>query len=757
MIIRSPEPEVKILVDRDPIKTSFEEWARPGHFSRTIAKGPDTTTWIWNLHADAHDFDSHTSDLEEISRKVFSAHFGQLSIIFLWLSGMYFHGARFSNYEAWLSDPTHIRPSAQVVWPIVGQEILNGDVGGGFRGIQITSGFFQIWRASGITSELQLYCTAIGALVFAALMLFAGWFHYHKAAPKLAWFQDVESMLNHHLAGLLGLGSLSWAGHQVHVSLPINQFLNAGVDPKEIPLPHEFILNRDLLAQLYPSFAEGATPFFTLNWSKYSEFLTFRGGLDPVTGGLWLTDIAHHHLAIAILFLIAGHMYRTNWGIGHSIKDILESHKGPFTGQGRGRLGRGHRGLYDTINNSLHFQLGLALASLGVITSLVAQHMYSLPAYAFIAQDFTTQAALYTHHQYIAGFIMTGAFAHGAIFFIRDYNPQQNEDNVLARMLEHKEAIISHLSWASLFLGFHTLGLYVHNDVMLAFGTPEKQILIEPIFAQWIQSAHGKTSYGFDVLLSSTNSPAFNAGRSIWLPGWLNAINESSNSLFLTIGPGDFLVHHAIALGLHTTTLILVKGALDARGSKLMPDKKDFGYSFPCDGPGRGGTCDISAWDAFYLAVFWMLNTIGWVTFYWHWKHITLWQGNVSQFNESSTYLMGWLRDYLWLNSSQLINGYNPFGMNSLSVWAWMFLFGHLVWATGFMFLISWRGYWQELIETLAWAHERTPLANLIRWRDKPVALSIVQARLVGLTHFSVGYIFTYAAFLIASTSGKFG
>jgi photosystem I P700 chlorophyll a apoprotein A1 len=52
--------------------------------------------------------------------------------------------------------------------------------------------FFQIWRASRITSELQLYCTVIGALVFVALMLFAGWFHYHKAAPKLAWFQDVE-------------------------------------------------------------------------------------------------------------------------------------------------------------------------------------------------------------------------------------------------------------------------------------------------------------------------------------------------------------------------------------------------------------------------------------------------------------------------------------------------------------------------------------------------------------------------------------
>ncbi|KAH7576360.1 hypothetical protein JRO89_XS01G0044900 [Xanthoceras sorbifolium] len=180
---------------------------------------------------------------------------------------------------------------------------------------------------------------------------------------------------------LLGLGSLSWAGHQVHVSLPINQFLNAGVDPKEIPLPHEFILNRDLLAQLYPSFVEGATPFFTLNWSKYTEFLTFRGGLDPVTGGLWLTDIAHHHLAIAILFLIAGHMYRTNWGIGHGLKEILEAHKGPFTGQG-------HKGLYEILTTSWHTQLSLNLAMLGSLTIVVAHHMYSMPPYPYLATDY---------------------------------------------------------------------------------------------------------------------------------------------------------------------------------------------------------------------------------------------------------------------------------------------------------------------------------------------------------------------------------
>ncbi|KAF9603356.1 hypothetical protein IFM89_035327 [Coptis chinensis] len=369
MIIHSPESEVKILVDRDPVKTSFEEWARPGHFSRTIAKGPDTTTWIWNLHADAHDFDSHTSDLIEISRKVFSAHFGQLSIIFLWLSGMYFHGSRFSNYEAWLSDLTHIGPSAQ-------------------------------------------------------------------------------------------------AGHQVHVSLPINQFIDAGVDPKEIALPHEFMLNWDLLAQLYPSFAKGATPFFTLNWSKYTEFLTFRGGLDPVTGGLWLTDIAHHHLAIAILFLIGGHMYRTNWGIGHGLKDILEAHKGPFTG-------KGHEGLYEILTTSWHAQLSLNLGMLGSLTIVVAHHMYSIPPYPYLATDYGTQLSLFTHHMWIGGFLIIGVATYAAIFMVRDYDPTTRYNDLLDHVLRHRDAIISHLNWACIFLGFHSFGLYIHNDTMSTLGHPQ--------------------------------------------------------------------------------------------------------------------------------------------------------------------------------------------------------------------------------------------------------------------------------------------
>ncbi|KAF0652351.1 photosystem I P700 chlorophyll a apoprotein A2 [Cyanobium sp. Copco_Reservoir_LC18] len=733
-------------------------------FSQGLAQDP-TTRRIWYGIATAHDFESHDGMTEErLYQKLFSTHFGHLAIIGLWVSGNLFHIAWQGNFEQWVADPLHVRPIAHAIWdPHFGQGAIDAFTQAGASSpVNIAySGLYHWWYTIGMTTNMELYQGSIFMLILSAWALFAGWLHLQpKFLPSLAWFKNAESRLNHHLAVLFGFSSIAWTGHLVHVAIPESRGQHVGWDNFLSVSPHP----------------AGLAPFFTGNWGVYAQnpdtanqvfgtsegagtaILTFLGGFHPQTEALWLTDIAHHHLAIGCIFVIAGHMYRTNFGIGHSIREILDAHNPPKGTPGD--LGAGHKGLYDTVNNSLHFQLGLALAALGVVTSLVAQHMYALPSYAFIAKDYTTQAALYTHHQYIAIFLMCGAFAHGAIFFIRDYDPEANKDNVLARMLEHKEALISHLSWVSLFLGFHTLGLYVHNDVVVAFGTPEKQILIEPVFAQFVQASSGKALYGMDILLANADSIATTAwpnNGAVWLPGWLDAVNAGNNSLFLQIGPGDFLVHHAIALGLHTTTLILVKGALDARGSKLMPDKKDFGYSFPCDGPGRGGTCDISAWDAFYLAVFWALNTVGWVTFYWHWKHLAIWQGNVAQFNESSTYLMGWFRDYLWLNSSQLINGYNPMGSNNLAVWAWMFLFGHLVWATGFMFLISWRGYWQELIETIVWAHQRTPLANLVGWRDKPVALSIVQARVVGLAHFTIGYILTYAAFLIASTSGKFG
>jgi photosystem I P700 chlorophyll a apoprotein A1 len=745
MTISPPEREEKkarVIVDNDPVPTSFEKWGQPGHFDRSLAKGPKTTTWIWNLHALAHDFDTHTSDLEDISRKIFAAHFGHLAVVFLWLSGMLFHGAKFSNYEAWLSDPLNVKPSAQVVWSVVGQDILNGDVGGGFHGIQITSGLFQVWRGWGMTSSFQLYVTAIGGLVMAGLMLFAGWFHYHKRAPKLEWFQNVESMLNHHLQVLLGCGSLGWAGHLIHVSLPTNKLLDAGVALKDIPLPHEFILDSAKMVDLYPSFANGITPFFTLNWGTYADFLTFKGGLNPVTGGLWMTDIAHHHLAIAVVFIIAGHMYRTNWGIGHSIKEILENHKGPFTGEG-------HKGLFENMTTSWHAQLATNLAFLGSLTIIVAHHMYAMPPYPYLATDYATQLCLFTHHMWIGGFFIVGGAAHAAIFMVRDYDPVVNQNNLLDRVIRHRDAIISHLNWVSMFLGFHSFGLYIHNDTMRALGRPQDMfsdsaIQLQPVFAQWVQSLHSAAPGGTAPNAMEIVSHAFGGG--------IVAVGGKVAMMPIALGTADFMVHHIHAFTIHVTVLILLKGVLFARSSRLIPDKANLGFRFPCDGPGRGGTCQVSGWDHVFLGLFWMYNSLSIVIFHFSWKmqsdvwgtvdgdtvnHIT--GGN---FAESAITINGWLRDFLWAQASQVINSYG----SALSAYGLMFLGAHFIWAFSLMFLFSGRGYWQELIESIVWAHNKLRVAPAIQ----PRALSIIQGRAVGVAHYLLGGIATTWAFFHA-------
>ncbi|KAI3472697.1 hypothetical protein Pfo_031198, partial [Paulownia fortunei] len=301
-------------------------------------------------------------------------------------------------------------------------------------------------------------------------------------------------------------------------------------------------------------------------------------------------------------FLIAGHMYRTNWGISHCLKDILEAHKGPFTCQD-------HKGLYEILTRSWHAQLSLNLAMLGSLTIVVAHHMYSMPHYPYLATDYGTQLSLFAHHMWIGGFRILGAAAHAAIFMVRDYDPTTRYKDVLDRVLRYHDVIISHLNWACIFLGFPSFGLYIHNDTMSALGHPQDMfsdtaIQLQPVFAQWIQPCFSTRCNG---------KHQFNLGG-----GDLVAVGGKVALLPIPLGTADFLVHHIHAFTIHITVLILLKGLLFARSSRLTLDKANLG--FPCDGPRRGGTCQVSAWDHVFLGLFWMYNSILVVIFHFSWK-----------------------------------------------------------------------------------------------------------------------------------------
>ena len=375
--------------------------------------------------------------------------------------------------------------------------------------------------------------------------------------------------------------------------------------------------------------------------------------------------------------------------------------------------------------------------------------MYSMPPYPYLATDYATQLSIFTHHTWIGGFCIVGAGAHAAIFMVRDYDPTNNYNNLLDRVIRHRDAIISHLNWVCIFLGFHSFGLYIHNDTMSALGRPQDMfsdtaIQLQPIFAQWVQNTH--------FLAPQLTAPnALNATSLTW-GGDIIAVSGKVAMMPISLGTADFLVHHIHAFTIHVTVLILLKGVLYARSSRLIPDKANLGFRFPCDGPGRGGTCQVSAWDHVFLGLFWMYNALSIAIFHFSWKMQSDVWGTVNasgvshitggNFAQSANTINGWLRDFLWAQSSQVIQSYG----SALSAYGLIFLGAHFVWAFSLMFLFSGRGYWQELIESIVWAHNKLKVAPAIQ----PRALSITQGRAVGVAHYLLGGIGTTWAFFLA-------
>ncbi|MFS7930660.1 putative photosystem I [Helianthus anomalus] len=81
------------------------------------------------------------------------------------------------------------------------------------------------------------------------------------------------------------------------------------------------------------------------------------------------------------------------------------------------------------------------------------------------------------------------------------------------------------------------------------------------------------------------NKHQFNLGGG----GDLVAVGGKVALLPNPLGTTDFLVHHIYEFTIHVTVLILLKRVLFAHSSRLIPDKVNLGFRFPCDGPGRGG------------------------------------------------------------------------------------------------------------------------------------------------------------------------
>jgi photosystem I P700 chlorophyll a apoprotein A1 len=225
----------------------------------------------------------------------------------------------------------------------------------------------------------------------------------------------------------------------------------------------------------------------------------------------------------------------------------------------------------------------------------------------------------------------------------------------LEEVLKHRDVIIGHLIWLTIALGLHSFGLYIHNDTLQAFAREEdifsdNSIQLKPVFATWVQSEQFAGAKVHTLLRVVSFDVEVLDGKVI--------------RMAQELGTADFMVHHIHAFTIHVTLLILLKGILYSTSSRLVSDKSSLGFRYPCDGPGRGGTCQISPYDHLYLAIFWMYNSLSVVLFHYFWKmqsdlwgtvsasglrpHYLLTHPSTSDFSINSTSINGWLRNFLW-------------------------------------------------------------------------------------------------------------
>ena len=149
-----------------------------------------------------------------------------------------------------------------------------------------------------------------------------------------------------------------------------------------------------------------------------------------------------------------------------------------------------------------------------------------------------------------------------------------------------------------------------------------------------------------------------------------------------------------------------------------------------------------------------MYNSLSVVLFHYFWKmQSDVWgiynipnqkimHISVGDFSVNSSTINGWLRNFLWSQAAIIIQSYGT----SISGYGFIFILAHFIWAFSLMFLYSGRGYWQELIESILWAHHKLKIMPHIQ----PRALSISQGRAVGFIHYILGGILSTWAFFIS-------
>lgn len=561
---------------------------------------------------------------------------GQISVITLWLTRLLFQVGWEGNFEFWAINPKGVAGSSSSVWDLNSfmskSDSCSTSIYLELYNILLTLGFKCNEEIIRYVSSLEALSVHLLILSYTSAVLPVKNLSWHTTddiytlvKSNVAWLRLVNTSYFKRVyisgASLSGISSIAWSGHLAHCAAPSSRGF-------------ESIIRAGLKGNKY-YINDSSNHIFGSKLGSGTTLLTFISGLSPNTGSVYLTDLAHHHLSIGLLLAWGSSLY-----ISASKSNKILCH----------------------MTSNYNLQLSLGLIGLSINVYIVSKLVLSIPAFVYLYIDWASLCICYMHHSWVASILPLGSGAHIAIFYVRDIeNCRSSLKCIMFRTLFHKSTIVAHISWSSQLLGFHGLALYIHNDVQSALKCQNSQIILD------LNLEFPKANPKLPSKLVSVSCTLLT--------------DKPTRKIGTTLLSPDIIVAHSVSLGVHVVSLIIIKGSFDGPGSKLYPDKLEFSYSFPCDGPGRRGTCDISPWDSLYLASFWMLNTNSQLDFGFHFKSLFIstsiridtsdpFHGPIKIINyrESSQTLNGWFRDYLQFNSRALVKGYDVNKSNDLSV-----------------------------------------------------------------------------------------
>merc|ERR1711948_158813 len=124
-----------------------------------------------------------------VSLMIFHSHWGHMSIIFLWVTGIIFHIGWNGNYEYWITNPVGIQPLGHSLWDPNIPSATTGDLS-----LSATSGVYYVLLGIGVTSNKGIYSCVILSEVLSLLCVVISKLNGISTDQALKWGSYKTSM-----------------------------------------------------------------------------------------------------------------------------------------------------------------------------------------------------------------------------------------------------------------------------------------------------------------------------------------------------------------------------------------------------------------------------------------------------------------------------------------------------------------------------------------------------------------------------------